>query len=45
MGLDVQTLDHQVAEKQRMKQSEKETDKFERKHFPTFVTINSSESL
>eukprot|EP00599_Poterioochromonas_sp_BG-1_P000339 CAMPEP_0173149274 /NCGR_PEP_ID=MMETSP1105-20130129/10229_1 /TAXON_ID=2985 /ORGANISM="Ochromonas sp., Strain BG-1" /LENGTH=327 /DNA_ID=CAMNT_0014064111 /DNA_START=213 /DNA_END=1196 /DNA_ORIENTATION=- len=30
MGLDVQTLDHQVAEKQRMKQSEKETDKFER---------------
>ena len=31
MGLDVQTLDQQVAEKQRLKAQEKETDKFERK--------------
>lgn len=30
MGLDVQTLDQQVAEKQRLKAQEKETDKFER---------------
>jgi hypothetical protein len=42
MGLDVQTLDHQVAEKQKLKSQEKEANAFESKHFssfPFFLTI------